>query len=228
MKNCFFLFVLSGFLLTTHAQDSCKSVFVETHHGVQFQIGSLLSLTNFENYTFSYRYRFDYTSGFRVGILTNLDKQDYDITRQVDSVTIRPPDYNHNYYYKISVQYLHSLMNYKSFDLILGGGPYISYSKSDSKGKSIGSSYIRETSRTQSISGYGLDLIFGVDYQLDENILISGEYSLTLTKEKYDVDSSEKLIYDDPAQNRIYRENGTLDAFSTRGTGVNFGISVFF
>ncbi|HKB86520.1 MAG TPA: outer membrane beta-barrel protein [Ignavibacteriaceae bacterium] len=227
MKYYFFFFVLSGFLLITPAQDSCKTT-TETHHGLQFQIGSLLYLTNFENYTFSYRYRFNNKSGLRVGILTNIDKQDFNVTRQIDSISIKPPDYNHYYNYKISIQYLHNLVNYESFSLILGGGPFFSYYKNESKSKSLSSSYTREGSFTQSTSGYGLDLIFGVEYRLTENVLISGEYSLTLDKESSDIDRWEKYVYDDPSQNSIYKENGTLDAFSTRGTGVNFGISIFF
>jgi hypothetical protein len=227
MKHLFILLVLSGFLNLTICQDSSKTC-TETHHGLQFQIGSLLSLYSFDNYTFSYRYRFNNFSGLRVGVLTYFNKEDNDITQQVDSITSKPPDYHHYYDFKISVQYLHSIMKYRSFSLILGGGPFISFSKDDYSNAYVYSSYTSEYKYKTTSTGYGLDLLCGVEYELAENILISGEYGLSLEKEKSNIDRTDSYIYEDPSQNSIRKQNGTGDTFSISDSNVKLGISVFF
>ncbi len=227
MKYLFFLFLFTGFLSITPAQDTCKTA-TETHHGLQFQIGSMLNLTSFENYTFSYRYRIDKKTGFRAGILTSLNNRDYDITQQVDTITIKPPNYEHHYNFKLSVQYLYGLVNYKTFTFILGGGPFISFYKNESSSESVNSSYTRETKYKNSTTGYGLDLILGTEFQLLENVLLSGEYSLTIAQEKSDIESFESYTYADQEQNIINRQNGTMDGFAIGGSGVNLGISIFF
>ncbi len=68
MKHLFILLVLSGILNFAFAQDSSKVCENELRHGLEFQIGSMLTLTNYENYTFSYRYRFNNNSGLRIGV----------------------------------------------------------------------------------------------------------------------------------------------------------------
>ena len=220
-------FLLFGILSLTYAQDSSRSC-VEAKHGLQFQIGSMLYLRNFDNYTFSYRYRFNIHSGFRIGLLTNYNKTDYDITQQADSITSKPPNYNHSYDFKISAQYLHSLITYKSFSLILGGGPFIFFSNSDYTSDNLAPTYISKYRAKEKTTGFGVDLILGAEYQLIDNIIISSEYNLSVISEKSDIEHSFSYIYPDSTRNSIDKENGTSKTFMIGGNAVNFGLTVFF
>jgi opacity protein-like surface antigen len=219
----FFLFFNLSF-----AQDSSKTIHKELKHGVQFQIGSLLNLTNFNNYTFSYRYLLNNYSGIRIGLLTNINSEDYDITQQLDSIIIKPPIKAENYSFKLSIQYLHSLIDYNSFNLILGGGPFVSYSKSESYNEYLSTSYISKYEDKNKTVSYGLDIILGVEYNLSENVKLSGEYGLTISKENTDILNSQTTIYSDGSPDRIRKDEGERNAFRTRGLGVNLGISIFF
>lgn len=219
----FFLFINSA-----SAQDSSGTCRNELKHGIQFQLRSLLDLTNFDGYTFSYRYRFNNNSGIRIGVYTSIDQEDYDITQQLNDITSNPPDYQHFYAYKLSGQYLFSLAKFKSFALIFGGGPFISYSKSESKYQNLATTYTRKYESKSESTGFGLDVIFGVEYQLVENIILSGEYGLSIYKENSDIDSSEKVIFEDESQNTTHREYGKRHSILTRRIGANLGISVFF
>lgn len=228
MKYYFSLFVFLGFINLAFAQDTTKTDQKELSQGLEFQIGSLLYLTNFDGYTFSYRYLFNNNSGIRIGIYASINKDDNDITQQVDSVSIKPPTYSHDYDFKFSVQYLGSLMRYKSFSLIAGGGPFISYSKRDNKYYNLGTTYSSKYDEKTETTAYGLDLILGVEYKLFENVILSGEYDIALAKESSDIEFIGSDIYNDPTQNRIRKQSGTENGFSVNGTGVNMGISIFF
>ncbi len=212
----------------TLAQDTSKTNQEISKHGLQFQMRSLLELTNFNGYTFSYRYRFNNNSGIRIGVFTSVNENDYNITQQLDSIVYNPPNYSHSYSFKLSFQYLHSLINYKDFSLIFGGGPFISYSKNEYSSEYLSTSYSHKYLNKDKTTGFGVDLILGAEYNLIENVLISAEYGITLSKENSNIDDSEDYIYTDTSQNRIYRENGERHSVIVKGLGVNLGISVFF
>lgn len=226
MKYYSSLILLLILLNPTFAQDTSKTIDKELKHGIQFQIGGLLDLSNFNGYTFSYRYRFCKCSGIRIGLYTNLSNDDYDITQQLDSVTINPPYYSHNYNFKVSVQYLHSVMRYNGFDLIVGGGPFISFSNSESTFERLGPSSIRKSKYKNKSTGYGLDMILGVEYELASNVILSGEYGLTIIKESADIE--EENIDEYGTYNYINKQNGDRDRLQIRSLDVNLGISIFF
>ncbi|MBE0538951.1 MAG: outer membrane beta-barrel protein [Ignavibacterium sp.] len=228
MKYYRLLILFFLFLNFSFAQDSSKTINKELKHGIQFQIGSLLNLTNFNNYTFSYRYLFNNYTGIRIGLLTNINEEDYDITQQLDSIITNPPIKYNNYNLKLSIQYLHSLISYNSFNFILGGGPFISYSKNESYEEYLSSSYISKYENINKTVSYGLDIVLGVEYNLSENVKLSGEYGLTISNENSDIKNSQTNIYNDGSPNRIRKDEGERNAFRTRGLGVNFGISIFF
>ena len=229
MKYYFFLILFFLTFNFSFAQDSLYTNNNNEHkNGLEFQIGSLLSLTNFNGYTFSYRYRYSYNSGLRIGIYTNINKEDEDLTQQLDSIINNPPDYSHNYNFKISIQYLHSIMNYNNFSLIWGGGPFISYSKIESNSENLGSSYIYKYYDKEKTLSYGIDLILGVEYKLSENVILSGEYGLTISKSNSDIEMYQNNIYNNGTPNRINTVNGERHTFNTRGIGVNLGLSIFF
>ena len=228
MKYYCSLIIIFLFFNLSFAQDSSKAIHNELKHGIQFQIGSLLNLTNFSNYTFSYRYLLNNYSGIRVGLLTNINEENYDITKQLDSIITRPPIKFNNYNLKLSIQYLHSLISYNCFNLILGGGPFISYSKWESYDEYLGTSYISSYEDKNKTVGFGLDIILGVEYDLSENVKLSGEYGVTLSKENSEIENTQTDIYNDGRQNRIRKDKGERNAFITRGLGVNLGLSIFF
>lgn len=222
-----FLLVLL-FVNLIFAQDSIKTNHNELKHGLEFQIGSLLNLTNFNSYTFSYRYCINRNSGIRIGLLTNVNKDDYDIIQQLDSIVYNPLEYSHNYNYKISLQYLYKIMNYNKFSMIFGGGPFISYSKRDSRTESIYTSYLIKYEDKEKTTSFGLDIILGAEYNLTENVILSGEYGLTISKANTNIESLQDYIYTNGNPNSKRSEKGGIDTFTTRGLGVNLGLSIFF
>ncbi len=228
MKYYSSLILFFLFLNLSFAQDSSKVIHNELRHGLEFQIGSLLNLTNFNNYTFSYRYCFNNNSGIRIGLYTNLNKDDYDITQQVDSIFNNPQEYSHNYNFKISVQYLQRIISFNKFSLMWGVGPFISYNKSESESEYLSTTYLNQYGNKEKTFSYGVDLILGVEYNLSENVILSGEYGLTISKANSDIESFQNYIYNNGTPNRISNENGERDTFATRGLGVNVGLSIFF
>lgn len=230
MKYYFSFILFFLFFNVNFAQDSCKINKNEPKNGLEFQIGSLLNLTNFNNYTFSYRYCFNYNSGLRIGLYTNVNEEDDYITQQLDSIYNKPNEYSHNYNLKLSIQYLKSIMYFNKFSLICGGGPFISYSKSESSSEHLYSSFINQYGNKNETFSYGIDFILGVEFRLTENVILSGEYGLSIFKSNSDIESHQNYIYYDRSPNRISRESesGQSDTFSTKGLGVNLGLSVFF
>ncbi len=71
-------------------------------------------------------------------------------------------------------------------------------------------------------------MILGVEYKLAENVILSGDYGLTILKENSDIETSYNYIYPDPGQNRISSESGKRHTFSASGMGVHLGLSIFF
>lgn len=228
MKYCYSLILFLLFINFAYAQDSSKINQRELKHGLQFQVRSLLELTNFDGYTFSYRYLINNNSGIRVGLYTNIYNSEDDITQQVDATVINPPEYYHYYNFKLSVQYLYDIINYKSFGLIFGGGPFLSYTKSKSNSEYLYTSYSVKQTANDKKTGFGFDIIFGVEYKIIESVLLSGEYGLTVSKENSDIDEADYYNYSDGAQNRISIKKGKKDLLTVSGMGVNLGISFFF
>jgi len=226
MKNIFLLIIFVALINQTFAQDTSKTINKELKHGIQFQVTNIFNLTNFDGYTFSYRYLFNKNSGLRIGLYTYLHNVDEDITQQVDSLTNNPPNKSDNFNLKISVQYLHSIMSYNDFDLIIGGGPFVSIYNSEADYESLGSSSIRKYTEKNKRTGFGLDLILGVEYKLASNVILSGEYGLSIFKENSDIEY--KMIEEYETYNYIRSEIGESDRIVIAGSGVNLGIAIFF
>jgi len=208
------------------AQDTSKTNSRELKHGIQFQVTGILNLANFDGYTFSYRYLFNKNSGLRIGLYTNLYNVEEDITQQVDSLTNNPPNKSDNFNLKISVQYLHSIMSFNDFDLIIGGGPFVSFYNSETYYESLGYSSLRKYTEKTKRTGFGLDLILGVEYKLASNVILSGEYGLSISKENSDIEYN--WIEEYETRNYIRSEIGESDRTIITGSSVNLGIAIFF
>lgn len=228
MKYFFSLFLWVLFINFSFAQDSCSTNGNEFKHGIQFQVKSLLELTNFSGYTFSYRYLINENSGLRLSFLTSVDNNDYETTQQVDSITFHPSENYENSNFKVSLQYLHNIIDYKDFSIIVGAGPFISFNSYERNDGYLGSSYINTYFDKEDRTGYGLDLILGVEYKPLENIVLSGEYGLSVGKEKADFERVEKITFHDGSPDRIYKESGEMERLLIKGFGVNLGMAVFF
>lgn len=226
MKNFFLLIVFIALFNQSFAQDSCKTKDMDLKHGIQFQVTNIFNLTNFNGYTFSYRYLINNNSGLRVGLLTNFSNQDEDITQKVDTLTNNPPTYSKFYNFKISVQYLHSILRYNDFDLIIGGGPFVSLYNSEGYDEYLGSSYLRKYTSKIKTTGFGIDIIAGVEYRLTTNIVFSAEYGLTFSKESSELVN--ELSEESGTTIRNSSQNGTVDRTFIRGTNVSLGITIFF
>ncbi|QQS34817.1 MAG: outer membrane beta-barrel protein [Ignavibacteriales bacterium] len=210
------------------AQDTSKTNCNHFKHGIQFQVRSLLEFTNFSGYTFSYRYRINEKSGLRIGILIAVENSEYEPTLQLDSIIFNPSENYDNNNFKISLQYLHNILSYKDFSIIVGAGPFISFSKYEWNGGYVGTNYINTYFDKEDRTGYGLDLLLGVEYNPFDNIVVSGEYGLSISKDKADLERLEKNIYRDGSPERIYKESGERDRLLIRGLGVNLGVAIFF
>lgn len=226
MKCFSFLLLFFVLLNPAFAQDTSKTKDNELKHGIQFQVQGLLNLTNFNGYTFSYRYLFNKCSGLRIGVFSYLNNEDYDVTQQVDTISIKPLYYYNNYNFKVSIQYLQSIIDYENFALIIGGGPFVSFSKRDSRWENLYSSYTRKYIEKDKSTSYGLDIILGVECQLFTNVFLSGEYGLTLLKESSEVDYEVTEV--GTGINYISKQSGDRDRLLIRNLGVNLGIAVFF
>lgn len=212
----------------TAAQDTSKTTQIQLSNGIQFQFRNILELTNFSGYTISYRHRFNHETGIRIGLYIGVVERDYNFFRQVDTLKSSLPDYENFHNYKISVQYQRLLTSYKNFSLILGGGPFISYYKTETNYNDLGIDYSTHHFRKNKTTGYGIDLILGVEYKLIENVILSGEYGLTFLFENGDYEEVYEYNYSNLNPDRIGKEKGKVETFNLQGLGVNLGISVFF
>ncbi len=227
MRSIRFIILFLIIANLTSAQQT-KTKKEELKHGIQFQIGSLLTLNNFNNYTLSYRYNFDSNSGIRIGILTDVNNNDEDVTVVEDTISLNPNNYSHSYNYKLSLQYLFNAAQYKNFYLFLGGGPFISITKNEFSSEYIYSSYISKSKYDHKSTAYGLDLLFGAEYKPLENIAISGEYGVTFSGGTTDVNDESIHDYYNSTQDEFTTENGKIKNFEINSLGVKLGLTVFF
>ena len=226
MKNIFLLIVFAALLNQSFAQDTSKTDYKELKHGIQFQVTGILNLTNFDGYTFSYRYLFNENSGLRIGVFTYLNNEEEDFTQRLDSLTINPPNKYDNSNFKISVQYLHSVISYNNFDLIVGGGPFFSINNTEGHSEYLNYSYLRKSTYKNNATGFGFDLILGVEYKLASNIVLSGEYGVTMLKETAEIEEKDLIEYE--TYDQVRSQSGDRDRFVITSSSVNLGIAIFF
>ena len=198
-------------------------------HGVQFQLPNILKISNFDGYTFSYRYKQNKTSTYRFGISTNIRSRKTDLTSISDTLSINYPNIDKSYILKLSVQYLKSIMSYKNYSFIIGGGPFVSYDYRENNYQSIHTDNIYKSYHFTKGFGIGLDFLSGVEYQLTRNVIISGEYNLSMIWKISDIESEQTKFHNDSKQTEILEKNsGTTTELGLYGNRVNFGIAIYF
>lgn len=226
MKNIFLLIVFAILFNQTFAQDTSKTDCKELKHGIQFQVTNILNLTNYGGYTLAYRYQITRNSGLRFGVYTMISNEDYEITQQVDSIINNPPTNAENFNLKFSVQYLHRILNYIDFDLLIGGGPFFAINNSKYYDEYLSGSSISKYTHKNDVTSFGLDLFVDVEYRLTSNVIFSGEYGFVLASEKTDFE--EKRVEDYLTSQNVRSESGTRDRISLRGSNVILGLTIFF
>ena len=219
-------FLLLLFISTVSFSQNIDTTLV---HGVQFQLPNILKISNFDGYTFSYRYKQNKTSTYRFGISTNIRYRKTDLTSTSDTLSINYPKNDNSYVLKLSVQYLKSIMSYKNYSLIIGGGPFVTYDYRESNYHSIQNDNILKSHHSQKGFGIGLDFLSGVEYQLIRNIIISGEYSLSMIWKTSKIEAKQTRSYNDSNKTEIIGKNsGTTTELGLYGNRVNFGIAIYF
>jgi len=227
MKNIFLLGVFVALFNHSYAQDSSTHKCQELKHGIQFQVTNLLNLTNYGGYTLAYRYQITRNSGLRFGVYTSISNEDYEITQQIDTIINRPPVEAENFNIKFSLQYLHRILNYHDFDLLVGGGPFFAINNSDYYDEYLnGSSSITKYTSKNDATSFGVDLLVDVEYRLTNNVVLSGEYGFVLSLEQTEFE--ERRVEDYFTSQIVRSESGTRDRISFRGANVSLGLTIFF
>lgn len=226
MKLVRILFILFILLNTQFAQDSNNVNSSQLKHGIQFQV-TTLSLRNFDNYTLAYRYLLDRDNGFRLAFRTTFIDEEYDGTQILDSLESLSPRNNSNYDFQLSFQYLNTILRGNVFSFIIGGGPIISFTKQLRESDYYTTNYKSTNKDLKQTFGYGFSLLLGAEYMLSKNVILSGEYGITMLIENGDYENIRNYYYLSDHPDRIDENTGDINKFSLRGIGVNLGISIF-
>ena len=226
MKHKLFLLVFVFMLNQSFAQDSTKQICNELKHGIQFSVTNIVNLTNYGGYTLAYRYQINRDAGLRFGIYTMISSEDADITQQVDTIFSKPPSNAENFNIKLSAQYLHRILNYENFDLLVGCGPFLAINNSEYSDQYLNSNSISKYTSRNDVTSFGLDLLVDVEYRLTNNVVFSGEYGFVFSLEKTDYEI--KRVEDYFSSKIVRSESGTRDRFSIRGSVVSLGLTIFF
>ncbi|PID62950.1 MAG: hypothetical protein CR986_00545 [Ignavibacteriae bacterium] len=221
MKYFILLLILIFSFQIISAQDTSKT---ELKHGILFQIDNLFTLNNFKGYTFAYQYMLDKESkSLRFGITTYSLNRDREQESIQDTLLRKSPNSSTRWDIKLAVDYLNRMMQYEKFHLYVGAGPFIGYQKRYDESKQIspfGSSKDIADTKTLSV---GLNFILNVEYQLDTNVFLSGEYNIS-TSYSYSKTKSKSTLND------VAMLVGTTKAkdISFGGSNASLGLAIFF
>lgn len=198
-------------------------------HGIQFQLPNILKISNFDGYTFSYRYKKNKTSQYRFGFTSDLWNRNTDETLNNDTTFDNSSSQNFHGTIKFSAQYLKTIMSYNKFSLIIGSGPFVLYHSNSNNTEYASSNITIQTDYSDYGIGLGADLISGVEYHIYNNILISAEYNLTLlwdesTNRKKDI----FIDRNSNTQTKIKNRTRTTTTVSIGGNRVLLGITFYF
>ena len=226
MKHILFILFFIFMFNQSFAQECCKDKCEDLKHGIQFQVTNILNLTNYGGYTLAYRYQINRNSGLRFGIYTMISSEDYEITQKIDTVFNKPPTEAENFNIKLSLQYLYRILNYKDFDLLIGGGPFFGINNSEYYDEYLNIGSISKYTYKNDVTSFGMDLLAAVEYRLTNNVVFSGEYGFVFTSESGDFE--EKRVEDYQTSHNVRSESGTRDRISLRGSNVSLGLTIFF
>jgi len=166
MKYFYSIAILLITINSSFGQDSSKTKNCTLKHGIQFQINDFLNLSNFNDFTFSYRYLLNESSGLRISFLTRYYNDSSEGNLLDDTLSYYMPSNNYSHDLKLSIQYLTNVISHNDFSLLFGSGLSASYVKSDRIYERIRTDYFRSAKKYREGLGYGIDIIIGVEYKL--------------------------------------------------------------
>ncbi|MBK6915422.1 MAG: outer membrane beta-barrel protein [Ignavibacteriales bacterium] len=216
---------ISLLILSTVQVYSQDSTYLDKLNGkfaLQFQISSNFTLSHFQGTTFSGKYHFDNRSAIRVGVSTQINNSDDDITAsELDSFYVHPSYTNSFDYqtYSVNLQYLNYLTTMEDVGFFIGAGPYVSYafSKQDIDTANVFDFY---SSSTSTQWNFGAELLAGVEWMFNNKMTLSAEYGVRayyLTSE-----STQDVTY--LGKNISSKRKG----FNLMPSSIKFGLSVYF
>ena len=71
-----------------------------------------------------------------------------------------------------------------------------------------------------------MDLILGVEYKLANNVVLSGEYGLTILKESAEIEEKDVIEYE--TYDQVRSQIGDRDRVLITSSSVNLGIAIYF
>lgn len=219
------LLTISLLILSTvqiYSQDSTYLDKLSGKFALQFQISSNFTLSHFQGSTFSGKYHLGDRSAIRVGVSTQINNSEDDISAsEIDSFYVHPSYTNSFDYqtYSVNLQYLNYLTTMEDVGFFIGAGPYVSYafSKQDIDTANVFDFY---SSSTSTQWNFGAELLAGVEWMFNNKMTLSAEYGVRayyLTSE-----STQDVTY--LGKNISSKRKG----FNLMPSSIKFGLSVYF
>jgi opacity protein-like surface antigen len=219
------LITISLLILSTVQVYSQDSTYLDKLNGkfaLQFQISSNFTLSQFQGGTFSGKYHFGNRSAIRVGVSTQINNSEDDISAsEIDSFYVHP-SYTNSYdyqVYSVNLQYLNYLTAMEDVGFFIGTGPYVSYAylKQDIDTADV-FNYI--SSNTSTLWNFGVDLLAGVEWMFNDKMSLSAEYGVRAY-----------YLISETAQDATYlgkNISSKRKGFNLMPSSIKFGLSVYF
>lgn len=226
------LFVVLFFHTNSHAQIDSANAALSGKWALQFQIKNNFTLDNFQGSAFSGKFHFNNHSAIRVGVdlSTYSTKEEYSHEENMPDTTLfENSAQSGENNIKINIQYLYYNNINNSISMFLGVGVNHTmrpiYNREINNENQLGKTSIN-------ITGYGVDLIFGVEWFVRNNIGISAEYNSgysyvesTRTFTLFENDEIEDEISGD---NFIEKTTKSYSRSSFENNSVKLGVSIYF
>jgi len=218
--------VISVLLFTSVFAQTDETTNNYSAHGIQFQIGSNFQLESFDGLTFSYLYRANKDYFFRFGIGTFLSLLDASTTAgQTD--TLETEGSADGFGLTLSGDFIFTLLRKNGFSMIAGGGPFVAYRYERNYSNIVSSFDPTEVTITKNEWSAGLGLLIGAQFELNENIVFSGEYGLNV--------GYQSAAQDVETKQNDHNGNITTDlkkietnSFNISNSAFRFGVAVYF
>ena len=225
--------ILLTFTFNSFAQDDNEQINLTGKWALQFQITENFTLSNFDGMAFSGKFHFSNNSAIRTGIdfITYSNEYEYSHENVLPDSSIFT---NHSSErgetsIKINLQYLHYNNISNSISMFVGAG--LSFLASPT--------YLRDVNNTNFLekvtvnnSGYGVDLIIGVEWFVRSNIGISAEYNsgylYQKSKTTFTLYEEDNIVDEINEENYLQQSTTTRTSSSFNNHRVKFGVSVYF
>lgn len=222
LKSLLIISLLTLFSTQVFSQDSTYLDKLNGKYALQFQISSNFTLSQFQGGTFSGKYHFGNRSAIRVGVSTQINNREDEITAsEIDTFFVHPSYTNSFDYqaYSVNLQYLNYLTSMESVGFFIGAGPYISYAFSKQV-IDTADVFDYSSSNTSTLWNLGIELLAGVEWMFNDKMTISAEYGL---RAYYLIsETAQDVTY--LSQNISSKRKG----FNLMYSSIKFGLSIYF